>query len=441
MFKLIVWLSLSLLCVASHAQVSYRLQNTALAAKINGEGVYRFSLDNMQQLNHENTPLSRPELLSQMLKQRLLAAEARRQYTASELHPASRIAFARDVAIEDRLASSLRALYGKELEQAVKALPGETLKALFQEENTLSAEQYQAVFGSAQTMSLEYTLKPEQINQAKQITLLRYQLAGSGSLSLYDIYRRQNVQGRIELHAKNQDYLNQQIQIAFANLFTLHWAAQKFGQDAINDYRRSLKDQEDAEALMKIYGIGDHHDGSDYLTQLAKTVSPAEIRTYYQNHKNEFKRIAKVKARHIRVNDEALAKKIINQIKSGEDFAALAKRHSIASNAKDGGDLGWIIHQGSLSWLAQLALSQTELSQAFRSPVGPDEKATWEIIKVEQRVEDYQPADSESVRYAATAEIAHQKATQQFNALLKKHWQSANIEVSPSIGALSQGLK
>jgi hypothetical protein len=438
MFKLFAGLALSLASACGHAQISYQLQNNALAAKINAEELHRFSLDNMQQLAAGKAPPSRTALLSQMLSQRLLAAEARRLYPPEALHPASRIAFARDVAIEDRLASSLRALYGKELDQAVKALPGGTLKALIQEENTLSTGQQQATFGSPTQTTLEYALKPAQINQAKQTSLLRYQLPNGqkGNLSLYDIYHRQNAQGRIELYAANQPYLIQQLQIAFANLFTLYWAEQKFGTAAVSDYRRSLNDQEDAEALMKIYGIGDRHDSSDFLDALAKKVSKAEVQAYYLAHKEQFKRIAKVKARHIRVADEALAKQLILRLTNGEDFASLAKQYSIADSAKQGGDLGWIVHQGTLSWLAQIAFSQTELSQAFRAPVGPDETASWDIIKTEQRVEDYQSAHSEAVRYAASAEIAHQKASRQLNALLKHQWQNAKIEVSPAAGNL-----
>lgn len=224
MFKRIVWLMLALISSTSHALISYQLSHKNIAAKLDDEALHSFSLSNMQQLAGDKTPLSPADQLAQMLSQRLLAAEARRQYSPEALHPASRIAFARDIAIEDRLASSLRAIYGKELEQAVKALPGGTLKSLYLEENTLSATQQEAVFGPSKQINLEYALKPEQINQAKQITLVRYQLATKGSLTLYDIYHRQNVQGRIELYAKNQEYLNQQIQIAFANLFTIDWA-------------------------------------------------------------------------------------------------------------------------------------------------------------------------------------------------------------------------
>lgn len=47
------------------------------------------------------------------------------------------------------------------------------------------------------------------------------------------------------------------------------------------------------------------------------------------------------KASHILVDDEALAKELINQLANGADFAELAKTHSTGPTGVSGGDLGW----------------------------------------------------------------------------------------------------
>ncbi|MBA3582224.1 MAG: peptidylprolyl isomerase [Gammaproteobacteria bacterium] len=46
-------------------------------------------------------------------------------------------------------------------------------------------------------------------------------------------------------------------------------------------------------------------------------------------------------ARHILVKDEALAKKLIGELKKKADFGKLAAQHSIDGSARRGGDLGW----------------------------------------------------------------------------------------------------
>ncbi|MBR9865964.1 peptidyl-prolyl cis-trans isomerase C [Amphritea atlantica] len=50
--------------------------------------------------------------------------------------------------------------------------------------------------------------------------------------------------------------------------------------------------------------------------------------------------MAVASARHILVKTKAEAEKLKQQLEKGEDFARLAKRHSLCNSAKRGGDLG-----------------------------------------------------------------------------------------------------
>jgi parvulin-like peptidyl-prolyl isomerase len=184
---------------------------------------------------------------------------------------------------------------------------------------------------------------------------------------------------------------------------------------------------------MALHRLGADVDAnSQLLNKLAQQVSKDEIQTYYAAHKDEFKRIAWVKARHIRLLDENKAKEISQLAAKGADFAALAQQHSIAPDASRGGDLGVIKHQGKLTWLAELAFMQEEgkVSPPFRSAVGPKDEASWEVVLVEKRQEGYQDVGSEAVRYQASRAIAQEKAVKHISSLREQVLKSAKIEVN-----------
>ena len=50
---------------------------------------------------------------------------------------------------------------------------------------------------------------------------------------------------------------------------------------------------------------------------------------------------SKVNAAHILVKEQSKANELISMIKSGQDFAQLARTHSECPSGKNGGSLGW----------------------------------------------------------------------------------------------------
>jgi parvulin-like peptidyl-prolyl isomerase len=69
-------------------------------------------------------------------------------------------------------------------------------------------------------------------------------------------------------------------------------------------------------------------------------VSQQEIRSYYNTHKTQYQQPESRDVRHILVQKKALADQLYSQLRSGGNFAALAKRHSKdPGSASNGGKL------------------------------------------------------------------------------------------------------
>lgn len=410
-----------------------------LSARVDGEAFPQAGVEIMWRFSQLKQPQStQARTLQAMIDNRVLANYGRRQLTPQELFPNTRVAFARDVALDDQTVGLLRVLYAKPLEQALAALPGGTIDGLLSQSQALTEQKLLPVFGDGSKLLLAYELNPAQQAAAKALPLLQYRLAGSdGVISLYDVYRRQNVQGRVEFHNRNHGFILQQAKLYLGCLFILDWAERTHGRETVQHLRRTLDDQDHVRAMQQYYGVAsDMHYDSQHLKRLASAVSAAEVQRYYDTHKQQFRRIERVKARHIQLADVAMARRLYRQLQRGADFAALAKRHSLAADKAGGGDLGWLEHNANPSWLTQLAyaLPPGKVSQPIRTPAGPNDAAPWEIVLVEQRIESYQAPDSDSVRYVAAEAIAYEQARSQFKALRANLLRNARIELDDSAG-------
>jgi parvulin-like peptidyl-prolyl isomerase len=70
--------------------------------------------------------------------------------------------------------------------------------------------------------------------------------------------------------------------------------------------------------------------------------SQSEVLAYYQAHQPEFRSGEEVRVRQILVHDETLAQELVQQLKGGASFADLSGKHSVAANAKRGGEIGFV---------------------------------------------------------------------------------------------------
>jgi parvulin-like peptidyl-prolyl isomerase len=397
-------------------------------ATLNGAPIHDLTLDTLYESARQKQPgLSRAGMLDQVVANRLLAATASTRFKQYDLGANRRVAFDADVASENSLISLLTPLY----DAKNGALTEKQLQAQILAEIHPNPKQWDAVFGKEGKLLLDYSLSQEQLAQAKSLILLKSKVPGGQAISLYDVVRRLNVQGRVEFFNRNFQFVQQQARQRLASLIVLNFANHQYGAPAVADLRAALAEREQAHAVLALHGIGADIDAdSELIVQLLDKVSQPEIKAYYSAHLDQFKRINKVKARHIRVADETSARQLLAQLAKGADFAQLAREKSIAEDAKQGGDLGWIVHESKMSWLADLALTQQagQVSPPFRAPVGPNDHAYYEIVKVEQREDGYQAVDSESVRYGARRAVAQQKAVQQITELQTQLRQQAKLE-------------
>jgi len=411
--------------------------SAAVAARIDGEPVYAFTLDTLWQQRRAAKPsMERRAVLDDVIQDRLLAARA--GDAAPKEQSGATVAFAPEVVVEERLVATLREVHGKDIDGAVKAQPGATLDSLVTAQPSIPQPQLEAIFGRQGPLKLEIALSAEQQALAGKAEVLRYQLPGGepSSVTLYDVYHRQNVQGRLALSQQPAKVAAQQARRIVANAFVLHWARQRFGAEAVADLRKAIADGEAVATLQKLHGVGlDTDSGSPLLNRLSAEVSAQEIETFYTQHKDMFSRIDKVRARHIRVADEAQAQGVVKALQGGAAFAATARRMSRAADATKGGDLGWISADGSKDWLASLAFSQPpgKPSTPVRAPVGPHENAYWEIVLVEEQVHGAHAQQSETVRYQASRMIALKKAKQQLGQMIEQSRRAARIEIAEAI--------
>jgi peptidyl-prolyl cis-trans isomerase D len=131
------------------------------------------------------------------------------------------------------------------------------------------------------------------------------------------------------------------------------------------------------------------------------TVEDTELQRYYSAHQENYRVPDRAKVRHILIQtpkpgpdgkpdqkgvDEARAKAqgILKQVKSGGDFAALAKKNSEDPGSKDkGGELGWIVKGQTVAEFEKTAFSQSkgQISDLVQTSYG------FHIIQTEDREE------------------------------------------------------
>ena len=155
-------------------------------------------------------------------------------------------------------------------------------------------------------------------------------------------------------------------------------------------------------------------------------VSDSDIQKYYTDHKSTYAQAASRDVRHILVNDKKLADSIESQLKSGGDFAALAKKYSKdPGSAKQGGKL--TISKGqTVAPFDKVAFSlkKNEVSAPVHTTYG------WHIIQALSAVKPATQTALKTVKESIRTQLLQTKKTDVIN----KWVADVNKEYAKKIG-------
>ncbi|MDX1616545.1 MAG: SurA N-terminal domain-containing protein [Candidatus Promineifilaceae bacterium] len=135
-----------------------------------------------------------------------------------------------------------------------------------------------------------------------------------------------------------------------------------------------------------------------------------------------------VRARYLQVDDPALAQSLLDQIRAGADFAALAQRHSLDRvTGESGGDLGYFARGALLVpevEAAAFALQPGEVSDVITGTTADGSQTTYYLVQLVER----DPARP------LTADMRFSLLRDVFEAWLAEQWAQADIVRFVDIG-------
>jgi foldase protein PrsA len=156
------------------------------------------------------------------------------------------------------------------------------------------------------------------------------------------------------------------------------------------------------------------------------TISPAQIKQYFDKNRASFDKPEQVTARHILVPNLAEANKIEADLKAGQSFATLAQKYSTDPGSKDkGGELGAFRKGQMVPAFDKYAFSAplNQISPPIKSPFG------YHIIQVESRTPG-QKATLASATPQITDTLRQQQEAPLIQPFLAGLQQKANITVN-----------
>jgi peptidyl-prolyl cis-trans isomerase C len=162
----------------------------------------------------------------------------------------------------------------------------------------------------------------------------------------------------------------------------------------------------------------------------AAQLADADLKAYYDSHKEEFKKEREINTRHILLKTEEEAKQIQGRLVKGEEFVDLARKYSIDPNAKaSGGEIGYHPKGTLLPEYEEAAFKLTKVGQVsgvVKTQFG------YHIIRLEgTKPPSYVPFDE--VKDFIKQRIAQEKQKQLLDKYIEDLKKSAKIQINDGL--------
>jgi peptidyl-prolyl cis-trans isomerase C len=140
---------------------------------------------------------------------------------------------------------------------------------------------------------------------------------------------------------------------------------------------------DDPEVKRRVDELRDQVIHDVYLSRkVEEAITEEALRTEYDRFLKQNPPREEVKARHILVDEKAVAENLIQQVTDGADFATLAKEHSKGPSGERGGDLGWF-PRGQMVGPFEEAAFGLQPNQFTAEPI--ETQFGWHVILVEDK--------------------------------------------------------
>src|SRR4030043_1688305 len=207
----------------------------------------------------------------------------------------------------------------------------------------------------------------------------------------------------------------------------LYQEALKKGLDKNTEYLKKVED------FKKITLIGQLLEKE--IESKAK-VTDQDVKDYYEKNKEDFAPVSQIRMSLILVKTEEEAKKILERLNKGEDFAKVAKKSSVDLNsAKNGGDMGYLSRGQMTSELEAVAvrLKTGEVSEPIKTQSG------YQIIKVTDKKLG-SVVEFERVKNFISQQLSAEKQKEVFDSYIESLKKSYKVDINKeAISKLSSG--